>query len=199
MQYFSTLPKIVYFNENKSSVLYTNLMARASIKPSLLSNSLLFYTYDIQDEDTPEIVAYKYYGDTYRYWIVLYANEMMDPQWSWPLSARNFEIYLSEKYPNQNPSDIVHHYEKIITTTDHVTQTETVNYVIIDEENYDTLYDSENGYALPNGDIVICKVEKRIVSVYEYEYNLNESKRNIKILNKSYAAQLENELEELMK
>lgn len=199
MQYFSTLPKIVYFNENKSSVLYTNLMARASIKPSLLSNSLLFYTYDIQDEDTPEIVAYKYYGDTYRYWIVLYANEMMDPQWSWPLSARNFEIYLSEKYPNQNPSDIVHHYEKIITTTDRVTQTETVNYVIIDEENYDTLYDSENGYALPNGDIVICKVEKRIVSVYEYEYNLNESKRNIKILNKSYAAQLENELEELMK
>lgn len=174
-------------------------MARASIKPSLLSNSLLFYTYDIQDEDTPEIVAYKYYGDTYRYWIVLYANEMMDPQWSWPLSARNFEIYLSEKYPNQNPSDIVHHYEKIITTTDRVTQTETVNYVIIDEENYDTLYDSENGYALPNGDIVICKVEKRIVSVYEYEYNLNESKRNIKILNKSYAAQLENELEELMK
>lgn len=199
MQYFSTLPKIVYFNENKSSVLYTNLMARASIKPSLLTNSLLFYTYDIQDEDTPEIVAYKYYGDTYRYWIVLYANEMMDPQWSWPLSARNFEIYLSEKYPNQNPSDIVHHYEKIITTTDRVTQTETVNYVTIDEENYNTLFDSENGYALPNGNIVICKVEKRIVSVYEYEYNLNESKRNIRILNKSYAAQLENELEELMK
>ena len=198
MQYFSTLPKIVYFNENKSSVLYTNLMARASIKPSLLSNSLLFYTYDIQDEDTPEIVAYKYYGDTYRYWIVLYANEMMDPQWSWPLSARNFEFYVEQKYNPNNPNDVTHHYEKIITQIDLNTNTETVNVVEIDSDTYDNLESSSVIKTLPTGPVSIT-ITKKLVSVYEYEYRLNESKRNIRILNKSYAAQLEQELEELMK
>ena len=173
-------------------------MTRASIKPSLLTNSLLFYTYDIQDEDTPEIVAYKYYGDAYRYWIVLYVNEMMDPQWSWPLSAKNFEFYVQQKYVPNSPTDQIHHYEKIITQIDLNTNTETVNVVEIDVDTYDNLVTSSVIKTLPTGPVSIT-VTKKIVSVYEYEYNLNESKRNIKILNKSYAAQLEQELENLMK
>jgi hypothetical protein len=199
MKYFSNLPKILYANQNGSSVLYTNLMARASIKENLLNNTLLYYTYDIQEGDTPEIIAHKYYGDVYRYWIILLTNQIMDPQWSWPLSGRSFEKYLQEKYGNNDPTDTVHHYEKIITTTDTVTKTKTVNYVTIDEETYDTMANTENGYSLPNGDIVIVQVQKNIVSNYEYEFNLNESRRNIKILNVAYANQLEQELEELMK
>lgn len=194
MQYFSTLPKIAYIGENNSSTLYTNLMARATIKSSLLTNPLLYYTYDVQDEDTPEIVAHKYYGDVYRFWIILLTNQIMDAQWNWPLSGRNFEKYMAEKYQNQDPSNIVHHYEKIMTTIDKESKTETVNYITIDEETYDNLIESENDY----GNMVTVKIEKRIVSVYDYELNLNESKRNIKILNKAYAAQLEQELERLM-
>ena len=198
MKYFSNLPKILYTSEGGSSILYTNLMARASIKENLLNNSLLYYTYDIQEEDTPEIVAHKYYGDVYRYWIILLTNQIMDPQWNWPLSGRNFEKYMSEKYGNNDPSSLVQHYEKIITTTDRITKTETVNKIIIDEETYDTLNPSENGYVLPSGVIVMVKVEKNIVSKYQYELDLNESRRNIKILNKAYANQLEQELEILM-
>lgn len=198
MKYFSNLPKIMYTNRDGSSILYTNLLARVSIKESLLNNALLYYTYDIQEEDTPEIIAHKYYGDAYRYWIILMTNQIMDPQWSWPLSGKNFEKYLSEKYGAVNPSDTVHHYEKIISTTDRISKTTTTNYVTIDEDTYDTLVESENGYMLPSGEIVIVKIQKNIVSNYEYEFNLNESKRNIKILNKIYANQLEQELENLM-
>jgi len=31
--------------------------------------------------DTPEIVAEKFYGNSYRYWIVLLSNNIIDPQW----------------------------------------------------------------------------------------------------------------------
>ena len=88
MQYFSTLPKIVYIDKDQTSRVYTNLMSRADIIPSLLDNPLVFYTYDIQDEDTPEIVASKYYGDVNRHWLVLYANQILDPQWQWPLTSQ---------------------------------------------------------------------------------------------------------------
>lgn len=173
-------------------------MARASIKENLLNNALLYYTYDIQEEDTPEIVAHKYYGDVYRYWIILFTNQIMDPQWNWPLSGKNFEKYISAKYGNNDPTNLIQHYEKVITTLDRNTKTETVNRIIIDEETYNNLYESENGYVLPSGVNVIVKIEKNIVSKYQYELDLNESKRNIKILNKAYANQLEQELELLM-
>ena len=75
MKYFETLPKIVQ-TENFSAQLMTNIMARASVIPSLLTNPLVYYEYDIQDGDTPEIVAQKYYGDSYAYWVVLYTNQI---------------------------------------------------------------------------------------------------------------------------
>jgi len=116
MQYFKSLPKIIYTDKNNVSTLYTNLLARVSVIPSVLNNALAFYSYDVQDDDTPEIVAYKYYGDIYRYWMVLYCNEMLDPQWDWPLSGNKFEDYVDRKYVSGGHSAI-RHYEKIVTKT----------------------------------------------------------------------------------
>ena len=90
MQYFDTLPKIIKTDATGNSLLMTNLMARASVIPSLLQNPAVFYQYDIQDGDTPEIVAYKYYGDVYRYWMIFYCNQIIDPQWDWPLNNQQF-------------------------------------------------------------------------------------------------------------
>lgn len=198
MQYFSTLPKVVYYDKNKVSKVFTNLMARANIKPSLLDNPLVFYTYDIQDDDTPEIVAYKYYGDIYRYWIVLYSNEMMDPQWDWPLSRNQFEEYITNKYQDIDPYSSAHHYEKTITSYDQNTLTTTTNTIIIDEHTYDLLNETTNTYLLATGTVNVS-VTKKAVSYYEYELKKNESKRNIKILNKNFVNQLETELKKLMK
>ena len=76
MQYFDTLPKIIQTDNVGVSRVFTNLMARASIIPDVLKNPLVYYQYDIQEGDTPEIIAHKYYGESYRYWIVLFANEI---------------------------------------------------------------------------------------------------------------------------
>jgi hypothetical protein len=197
MKYFRTLPKITKIDEKGNSSLFVNLLARASIIQNLLKSPLLFYSYDIQESDTPEILAHKYYGDIERFWLIMFANQLLDPLWDWPLQGQNFQKYLNDKYTTEELGEI-HHYEKIITTTDRVSRTETVRRIIIDEETYNTMVNTENGYALPNGAIVIVKEQKTFVTKYEYEVNVNESKRNIKILNEKYADQMEIELRELM-
>lgn len=198
MQYFNTLPKILYTDENGNSSVRVNILARAKIIPEILKNPLLYYTYDIQEGDTPEIVAHKYYGNSYRYWIVLFSNEALDPQWNWPLSNQQFSRYLNEKYANTNIYSTVHHYEKIITQTDFVTDTVTVSKLSIDQNTYISLTESTNTYSLPTGNVKV-DVTKTAVSIFDYENDLNESKRNIRLLNAAYVSQLENEFEKLMR
>jgi hypothetical protein len=42
-------------------------------------------------------------------------------------------------------------------------------------------------------------ITKTIVTLYDYEEELNESRRQIKLLNKNYAGDIEKQLEVLMK
>jgi hypothetical protein len=197
MQYFDTLPKVVYTQNGVSSV-YTNLLARVSVIPEILKDPLIYYTYDIQEGDTPEIVAHKYYGDSYRYWIVLFANELLDPQWDWPLTYKMFEQYLADKYPSTNVYSEIEYYEKVITQYDVNTQTTTVNRVRIDEDTYNGLPVTQTAtYTLPTGPVTIT-TDRNAVSIYDYELSQNEAKRNIKILNSIYVNQFEEQFKELL-
>jgi len=198
MQYFDTLPKIINIDSTGNSKVMTNLLARASVIPEILKDPLLYYTYDIQEGDTPEIIAHKYYGDSYRYWIVLFANELLDPQWDWPMTSAVFEQYLADKYPSTNVYSEIEYYEKVITQYDVNTQTTTVNKVRIDEDVYNGLPVTQTAtYTLPTGPVTIT-TDRNAVSIYDYELSLNEAKRNIKILNSNYVGEMENQLKKLM-
>jgi hypothetical protein len=196
MQYFDNLPKIIYTDSKGVRTIRTDLLARASVIPKILFNPMLYYKYDIQDGDTPEIVAHKYYNDSYRYWIVLFANQMLDPQWDWPLSSNQFNAYLNDKYKDENIYNTVHHYEKVVTTFDQTTLTTTSNTVEISEEEYNLLDTGTTTYSLPTGPVDVT-IDGNVVSVYEYELGLNEAKRTINILNSSYVDQIEKEIKKL--
>jgi hypothetical protein len=196
MQYFNTLPKVVY-TDNGVSRVYTNLMARASVVPEFLKSPAIYYKYSIQEMDTPEIIAAKYYGDSYRYWIVLFTNELLDPQWSWPLNGRAFEDYVNQKYFEVDPKRVVHHYEKSITQFNTSYLTTVTNTVIIDDEDYQFV-DALNYSKDINGELVEFTIEKKAVSLYEHELQLNEAKRDINILNSSYVNDIEKQLKNLM-
>ena len=198
MQYFDILPKLIHTDAVGTSKIVTNLMSRVSIIPQLLKNPLNYYEYDIQDGDTPEIIAHKYYGDSYRYWIVMLSNELMDPQWDWPMNNRVFAKYLENKYPNIQTSSTIHYYEKIITQYDTDSMTTTINKIQITEDVYNELPTTQTTtYSLPAGDVVVT-VETNAVSIYDYELELNEAKRNIKLLNATYVGQIETEYQKLM-
>lgn len=197
MQYFNSLPKIRYLDNNNVVTVYTNLLNRASVKPSVLNNNIVFYEYDLQDEDTPEIVAYKYYGDINRFWIVLYCNQINDPQWDWPLSSNKFEKYVTNKYGN-NLYDR-HHYTKVVTKTNVLTKTVKVETYQISEDDYNDLVPDETFSFTVGEETTTINTRKETVSNYQYELDLNESKRKIKILNKSYVDIFETQFMELMK
>lgn len=197
MKYFKSLPLISVTNGINSQV-YRNLMTRLSVKPSVLKNPLVYYSYDIKDGDTPEIIAHKYYGDSYRYWIVLFSNEYLDPQWDWPMKSQALEQYIVDKYValGISPTD-TKSYQKIITQHNSVTGETTTNTVEISQEEYDTLSTSNDSYSFA-GETVSVSITKKIQTYYEYELELNEAKRNIKLLNRDYVSQLESEFTSLL-
>ena len=208
MKYFQTLPQLITSDPNNNPILVTNIMARASILQNLLSNPAIFYRYDIQDGDTPEIVASKYYGDPYRYWLVLFANQILDPQWQWPLSSKEFEAYMQDKYgsaaANNNQTmaaytqSNIKEYRKIYTTYDSTTaNTTTINYTI-DSNTYNNLITSTETVSFPSGATCTITTNKEIVNLYTYEVEQNESKRTINLINVVYAGRFEQELDTLM-
>jgi len=197
MKYFQQLPKIIYTDSNGIKSIITNLLPRSSVIQTILTNPLLYYTYDVQEGDTPEIVADKYYGDSYRYWLVLYANQMFDPQWSWPLSYAQFDAYINNKYPTTDVYNTVYSYQKIINKYDINSQTITTDIIVMDQSDYNILVPYSTTVNTTTGRVEI-QVTKNAQSIYDYELQVNENKRNIKIINRIYADQIETEFKSLM-
>jgi hypothetical protein len=207
MKYFDTLPNINIPNGNDVQT-YKNLLIRTSLVQQLATNPLVFYKYSIQEGDTPEIVADKYYGDSYRYWMVLYGNQnIMDPQWDWPLDSKQFISFLNDKY-SANAGGVgnvlsytqqtIHHYEKITTTVDGTTGTTAMKNVEVDYDTYASIQPFTQTQSFPDGSSLTYTISTTAISIYDYELGVNESKRNINIINSRFATQLEQQFEQLV-
>lgn len=200
MLYFDTLPKVLTPDKDGNALLLTNIMSRAALIEEMQNNPMLFYTYSVQDGDTPEIVAEKYYGDPFRYWVVLYSNQLLDPLWDWPLKYSDFNAYIISKYGSElTAKNTVHHYEKIVTQTDNTSGNVTTITNIVTEDTYNSIDVGVQLVQLPNGESCTVSTDRRIVDNYTYEDELNESKRNIKIMDARYVSELEQQFKSLMK
>lgn len=213
-KFFARYPKVVYsLNDATNLDVVTNITTRVKIIDKYLTNSLSYYEYDVQEGDTPEIIAHKFYDDVERHWIVLHANNMIDPMFDWPMNYTNFIKYLDDKYgplasSGQTGTDYakatVHKYQKIVTKTDGYgnSNVDTIN---IGDNNdlgaqaYANTASSTRTVSLPNSQSVTYKVEPKIQYIYDYEDELNESKRKIKLIRKEYIPQIEEELKSLLK
>lgn len=200
MTYFSKFPRTFYSldtnRKTTTNIVTTNILSRVSMRESIKQSSYLYYLYDIQDGDTPEIIAEKYYGNPNRHWIIMYANDMVDFKYDWPLTYREFSKYIEDKYGSYaNSTTQIHHYEKVITKIDSVTQTITSNKYVVDANTYASLPGSSiQTINLKDGNTVKIETTKNIVYAYDYENELNELKRTIKIIDRDYVEQIENEL-----
>ena len=207
MLYFDTFPLVVASDYKNNAILLTNLMARVEIIPSLLRNPLLFYSYDLKESDRPDILAHKYYDDSNKYWMILYANEIMDPLYDWPLTSQQFDAYLKNKYSAAAGGDAfvltyttstVQEYRKTITTYDSTSLETTSKTVVVDLTTYNSITTGSITQTFNSGASVTRTTSKTAVSIYDYEIELNEAKQNIKLINSSYSNQLENDLKTLM-
>jgi hypothetical protein len=107
-KYFNYFPKTFYTSNNSTTGLdsVTNIIARFAFEKGLKENSSVFYKYNIKDSDTPEIIAYKFYGNVERQWVVLLFNDIIDPQFDWPFESNQLITYIDKKYTANGASAV---------------------------------------------------------------------------------------------
>jgi hypothetical protein len=213
-RYFNNFPKIDYSLESSNQKDYvTNIISRFGIDDALKDNASIYYEYYIEDGETPEILAAKYYDSPEKHWIILALNDIVDPQFDWPLSYAQFNRYVDLKYSANNYADTantnisglvwsqnlnnVQTYYKVVTQT--TNGTTTIKKFEVDSQTYanNTLMGITSGdtYTFPDNSTVTIAVSKETQSYYDYEMYINEEKKTIKFLRPEFANALENELQ----
>ena len=168
--YFKTLPKTYYKNiiDNNNITLVTNILTRIKIRTQSLQNLVLFDYYDVPSGETPEITAFKHFGSTEYHWIILMTNDITNIYTQWPLSENAFSDYLMDKYGDD--VDAVHHYE-------------------INQTSGDTTKVLE---------VASTQSGATIVTNREYEERLQDERRKIRLLDRSYLQTFIKEFENLV-
>ena len=109
--YFSKFPMMVYdIKGNKNFKLLPDILKRVKIRSGLSSSRFVFDKYNVKENENPEDVAFKYYGDAQYHWVVLMVNNVTDRYYGWPMDQAQFAEYLTDKY-GAGSEDSVHHYE----------------------------------------------------------------------------------------
>lgn len=192
MGYFRELPNIEYqsFLSNKNSsrdyILVKNLFRRTKIRDDLLREVTLFKKYDISDGSRPDLVAEELYGSSKYDWVVLISAGIINPRDQWPLSNKDVYDYSVKKYGLDKITD-VKYYETI---------------EVRDEENRLILPAGkivDPDFTIPNPANPLATINPvTAITNYEYETNLNESKRSIYLLNPLYLQQFLNDMRVIM-
>ena len=84
-----------------------NIFRRFKIADAALDSLLYYKRYTVTDSDRPDLIAEKIYGDADYDWIILLANNIINPYFDWPMSTPVLEDYIANKY--EKPFDIKHY------------------------------------------------------------------------------------------
>jgi len=176
-------------------------------------NVLTYMNYSVQEGERPEDIAFYYYDDPALAWLVLLSNNIIDPYTHWPKSTHEFEKYLISEYEKESGktgqevinwtqsrtigTNIVEYraitdpnisvnrstwLEKPLTAAENLVEPKASEYGTFD--NGRTILDFQNGYSP--------------IRIYDYESELNESRRNIKLVNKSLLPSILAQLETIL-
>ena len=188
--YFSDLPNIDYaYKVNRSGQTshlkikdYFHLM---TTRDDIFKKETLFDAYTVVDGMRPEQIAYEEYGDESYYWIILQVNEITDFYNQWPLGQYELDQHLDKKYGNK--LNDIRHYEMPTVKDDEGRVLLKGGQVVHEDYVYEYqptplnfFYDSVRPYAVTN---------------VEYEYQKNDEKSEIQILNKELLFQYESEIQ----
>jgi len=215
-KFFNYYPKTFYTSNNNSTGIdtVTNIIARFGFEKKLKENSSAFYKYTIKDSDTPEIIAAKFYDNVERHWIVLLFNDIIDPQYDWPLQSDTLIDYVNTKYSTveyantantlvtglswaQNISHVQSYY-KIITRTS-ADGTDIVEKITVDANTYANIAATSISYTLNNASSITQTVSKTSQTYYDYELELNEAKREINLLKSEFVTEVEKEFKRVIR
>ena len=171
MSYFSNFSAILYDQVGDGNAkLVTDIMSRVRVRANMKKEIIMLDPYDVQENETPEIVSDKHHGTPYYHWVVMLINNMSDVNHDWVKSTRQMQKYLLDKYTEEQLIE-PHHYEAYQTSGDTTIKIE------VEDANYPLA---------------------TAVTNYEYEVALNDEKRKIDLLRNNYLGFFTDEFENLI-
>jgi len=97
--YFESFPLISYtLDDSNSTQVVSDIFRRVILSKEFLDNNSYFETIDVLDGETPEQLAFRYYGSQNLHWLILLTNSIIDPRFDWPLSSDNLYKLVVSKY-----------------------------------------------------------------------------------------------------
>ena len=189
MKFFDYLPNVYVgegINEDESFKyrLVKNIFRRVKVRPDLEKFVNSFETYIISDGETPSSIAGRFFDDPYMDWVLLLANNITDMYDEWPMTIPSLQTLCAEKYDDP---DALHHHE---------TQEVLYNDVVFMKKGVEV--NSTFRTVLPDGTTKSEVDSVYPVSNYEYEYDLNEKKRMIRVPGPTMVDLITNEFEDLV-
>jgi hypothetical protein len=179
MSYFSRFPLFAYDIKNDNNYkLLPDILRRVKLRATIKSGGMLFDKYDVKENEKPEDVAYKWFGDAELHWVILMTNNITDRYYEWPMNQVQFAEFLTDKYGAGN-EDGIHHYE-ITKSSGNTSSAGPGDYSHKVEVNSD----EDNASSVSNR---------------EYEERLQDKKRQIKLLNKSFLPEFIEEFDILIR
>ena len=173
--YFSNFPLMAYDIEgDKTYKLVPDILRRVKLRANLKNGMFIFDNYDVKEGETPETVAFKWFGDSEYHWVILMTNNITDRYYEWPLSQPQFHTHLEDKYGVGN-IDSTHHYE--ISQTSGPTSSRDNSHLV------DVNSDASGATAITNR---------------EFEQRNQDKIRQIRLLDKKYLTAFVSEFERLI-
>lgn len=200
MSYFASFNYVRYpnFENQENFLILKDISSRVVRKEDILDDKSVYYEYVIRNEDNIEDVSYKLYGTPFYYWTIMIVNNRFDRFYDFPMNNKQFENYLIEKYGSVEFALTNYKYyirtDELQNSEDSKIDDTYFYEVFVDPNNYDKTFDWPNFAEYSNGVLM-----KKTKTLYDYELDLNESKRTILVIDKRYISEFVNTFNRLIR
>ena len=186
MSYFSKFP-LTKRNDGNSVV---DITRKAKLKVSNSRSATAYLPYTVKEGEKPEDVAYYYYDDPEMAWLVLSVNDIIDPYTQWPKTQALLNSYIMKQYEAQSGTT----GQAVIEWTQNTGITTNIKWYE-SKYNSDVRINHKTFSASPQPDPSFNTNEWNPIRIYDYEFNLNEERRQIQLFNRAYMSEITNILE----
>ena len=172
MRYFQKFPTLNYRTTEIQNGLPQEIfrtVPNMTVRLQSVLNLGGYEWYKIQDRDRPDLLAAQWYDSSEYAWVVMLSNNMRD-LYDWPMTNLEFHDYMAKKYQTYD--------ENGVGQNNGVEQSQITihQYLWINSDTGQELVVDEIFYA------ALSSYERRQMSVYNYEEQLNDKRRDIKRL-----------------
>ena len=142
-----------YFTYTQKAENYVTINSKIAVDITISSKDFIdddryFYSYVIENGETPAGISERLYGDSKYDWVILLVNDITNIWTEWPMGNNELNNYIEEKYGSR---------------------------ALVDGYYIDNL-----GNVISDPDVDTSNLRK--ITLHEYENIVNNSKRNIRLL-----------------